>query len=60
MEKICKKNKTTHSWLMEEPIEHWVRFMFDQELKVPDNATNFMENFNGRLRGSDINHHGTF
>jgi len=35
---------------MEEPTEHWARFMFDQELKVPDNSTNFVKSFNVKIK----------
>ena len=49
MEKIYKENKNAHSWLMEEPTQDCARFMFDQELKVSDNTTDFVESFNGKI-----------
>ena len=55
VEKIHKENKNAHSWFIDEPIKDWARVMIDQDLKIPYNITNFVESFNGKMSGSDIN-----
>jgi len=34
---------------MKELLEHWVSYTFSPTIKVPNNATNFVESFNARI-----------
>jgi len=49
MEAIKRESKRAYEWLMDEPVEHWARYTFDPEVKCPDNTTNFVESFNGKI-----------
>jgi len=50
MDAIKRESQKACEWLVDEPIEHWARFTFDLEVKFPDNTTNFVENFNGKIK----------
>ncbi|KAJ8448500.1 hypothetical protein Cgig2_012144 [Carnegiea gigantea] len=50
MDAIKRESKKAYEWLVDEPIEHWARFTFDSEVKCPDNTTNFVESFNGKIK----------
>ncbi|KAJ8434692.1 hypothetical protein Cgig2_030262 [Carnegiea gigantea] len=49
MDAIKRERKKAYEWLVDKPIEHWARFTFDPEVKCPNNTTNFVESFNGKI-----------
>ncbi|KAJ8446525.1 hypothetical protein Cgig2_027487 [Carnegiea gigantea] len=49
MQKIHKVSDKAYCWLMEEPLEHWAKYKFDPVIKIPNNTTNYMESFNGKI-----------
>ncbi|KAJ8441906.1 hypothetical protein Cgig2_014375 [Carnegiea gigantea] len=50
MEKIKDKDISAFHWLRDnEPLEHWLRFKFDQTLKINGNTNNFVESFNNAI-----------
>jgi len=46
LDALEKENPAAVTWLLEEPTEHWCRYLFDTTTKAPDNCTNFVESFN--------------
>jgi len=46
LDALEKENHAVVTWLLEEPKEHWCRYLFDTTTKAPDNCTNFVESFN--------------
>ena len=49
MQKIQKVSDKAYCWLIEEPLEHWARYKFDPIIKIPDNTTNYVKSFNGKI-----------
>jgi len=49
MEAIKKGSLGAYEWLMGEPVELWARYAFPISIKCPDNTTNFVESFNGKI-----------
>jgi len=49
MEAIKKESEAAYEWLLGEPVENWARYTFPVHLKCPDNTTNFVESFNGKI-----------
>ncbi|KAJ8431020.1 hypothetical protein Cgig2_003835 [Carnegiea gigantea] len=49
MEAIKKESVAAYDWLLGEPVENWVRYTFPVHLKCPDNITNLVESFNGKI-----------
>ena len=49
MEAIKKQSVGAYEWLLGEPVELWARYTFPVDVKCPDNTTNFVESFNGKI-----------
>jgi len=49
MEAIKKESVGAYKWSMAEPIELWARYTFPVSVKCPDNTSNFVESFNGKI-----------
>lgn len=49
VEAIKKDSVATYEWLLKESVQNWARYTFPVELKCPDNTTNFVESFNGKI-----------
>ncbi|KAJ8444478.1 hypothetical protein Cgig2_024042 [Carnegiea gigantea] len=49
IEAIKKESVAAYDWLLGETVEHWARYTFPVHLKCPDNTTNFVESFNGKI-----------
>ena len=49
MEAIKKESVGAYEWLLGEPVELWARYTFPVDLKCPNNTTNFVESFNGKI-----------
>ncbi|KAJ8422777.1 hypothetical protein Cgig2_008591 [Carnegiea gigantea] len=49
MEAIKKESKEAYEWLCAEEEELWARYKFQADTKCPDNTTNFVESFNGKI-----------
>ncbi|KAJ8434498.1 hypothetical protein Cgig2_021454 [Carnegiea gigantea] len=45
MDVIKRESKKAYGWLVDESIEHWARFTSE----MPDNTTNFVKSFNGKI-----------
>ncbi|KAJ8421980.1 hypothetical protein Cgig2_028265 [Carnegiea gigantea] len=46
LDALEKENPATVTWLLDEPKEHWCRYLFDTTTKSPNNCTNFVKSFN--------------
>ena len=49
MEAIKKESVAAYDWLLGELVENWARYTFPVHLNCPDNTTNFVESFNGKI-----------
>ncbi|KAJ8422692.1 hypothetical protein Cgig2_017054 [Carnegiea gigantea] len=49
IEAIMKESVDVYKWLFREPVENWARYTFPPKLKCPNNTTNFVESFNGKI-----------